>query len=44
MYTDFEFPSPVGDLYFSMYRSVIRHEAQKAVSVPCRGLIFLNVT
>ena len=35
------FPSPVGDLYFSM-EYILFHRMKFLVSVPCRGLIFLN--
>ena len=36
------FPSPVGDLYFSMAK-YYRQTFMAVVSVPCRGLIFLNI-
>ena len=35
------FPSPVGDLYFSIKVKDMRN-IKDSVSVPCRGLIFLN--
>ena len=36
------FPTPVGDLYFSIVVREAKKQTQKCVSVPCRGLIFLN--
>ena len=40
-YCERRFPSPVGDLYFSMIKTLYNKE-EINVSVPCRGLIFLN--
>ena len=36
------FPSPVGDLYFSIMKRFSPSKGFHMVSVPCRGLIFLN--
>ena len=36
------FPSPTGDLYFSMAFGILYFENGIRVSVPYRGLIFLN--
>ena len=38
-----EFPSPVGELHFSM-RYKIHKKSHLIVSVPCRGTTFLNKT
>ena len=38
----FQFPSPIGDLYFSIRRANLRDAEAFIVSVPYRGLIFLN--
>ena len=37
-----QFPSPTGDLYFSIEISLKNKSRQFSVSVPYRGLIFLN--
>ena len=37
-----KFPSPTGDLYFSMAVKIEIAKSFKKVSVPYRGLIFLN--
>ena len=39
---DSPFPSPVGDLYFSIMKRFSPSKGFHMVSVPCRGLIFLN--
>ena len=36
------FPSPVGELYFSISMEGSKRYVQRIVSVPCRGTIFLN--
>ena len=38
-----KFPSPTGDLYFSMAVKIEIAKSFKKVSVPYRGLIFLNL-
>ena len=35
------FPSPVGELHFSMHKNLLK-KWNKMVSVPCRGTTFLN--
>ena len=39
-----QFPSPVGELHFSMRHGESRMNNAKMVSVPCRGTTFLNKT
>ena len=36
------FPSPVGELHFSIMRQSRRVHSRKIISVPCRGTTFLN--
>ena len=38
-----EFPSPVGELHFSMNKGDLKDATGLSVSVPCRGTTFLNI-